>query len=336
MKIGNLDTNDRVIIVAEIGNNHEGSFEVAARLVREAAACGADAVKFQVFRTEHLVGRTSKARFDQLKSFELDLHQVEQLSDLAHSLGVPFIASAFDPATARGVENLVDAFKIASGDNNFYPLLAAVARTGKPVIISTGSTDISQISRTVTFMEERWKEGDVRGGLALLHCVSCYPVPEEQANLLAIPSLAERFGYPVGYSDHTMGIRASVMAVTLGARIIEKHFTLSKSYSAFRDHQLSSDPPELLDLVRQVRHASLMLGEKSKFLLPCEIESAMAIRRSIVAGSDMPEGHSLLFSDLTWTRPAQGLDPGEESRLIGRRLVHPVRFGDILTEKDVL
>ncbi|MDD1662941.1 MAG: N-acetylneuraminate synthase family protein [Methanomicrobiales archaeon] len=336
MKIGSLDTRDRVIIVAEIGNNHEGSFENAEKLVGGAAACGADAVKFQVFRTEHLVSRVDRARFDQLKSFELSLEQFGHLADLAHTLDLAVLVTAFDPETARRTEGFADGYKIASGDNAFFPLLDAVARSGKPVIISTGSSDFSRISRAITFMEKSWEERNFRRELALLHCVSCYPVPDEQANLFAILSLAEKFGYPVGYSDHTLGTQASVMAVALGARIIEKHFTLSKSYSSFRDHQLSADPPELQDLVRQVRRATLMLGGERKVLLPCEVESAGAIRRSIVAGSDLPEGHTLLLSDLTWTRPAGGLDPGEEFRLIGKKLRHPVRFGDKLTEKDVL
>jgi N,N'-diacetyllegionaminate synthase len=335
MRIGNLDTGDRVIIVAEIGNNHEGSVETAERLIQEAAACGADAVKFQIFRTEHLVGRANRARFDQLKSFELSLEQFGHLADLAHTLNLAVIVTAFDPETARRTEGFADGYKIASGDNAFFPLLDAVAQSGKPVIISTGSSDFSRISRAITFMEKSWKERNVRGELALLHCVSCYPVPDEQANLFAIPSLAERFGYPVGYSDHTLGTQASVMAVALGSRILERHFTLSKSYSAFRDHQLSSDPPELRELARQVRQATLMLGDGRKTLRPCEEEGAEAIRRSIVAGLDLPEGHSLLLSDLTWTRPAGGLEPGEEGQLVGRKLRHPVRSGDRLTMDDV-
>jgi N,N'-diacetyllegionaminate synthase len=335
MRIGGLDTADRVIIVAEIGNNHEGNYDVAEKLVREAAACGADAVKFQVFRAEHLAGTGNPARLAQLKSYELTVREFQQLSDLAHAVGLLFIATAFDPATARGIRDFTDAYKVASGDNNFYPLLGEVARSGKPLMISTGSSDRARIALAVSHMESAWKEKGVPGELALLHCVSCYPVPPAEANLLAIPFIAGEFGYTVGYSDHTLGIQAPVMAVTLGARILEKHFTLSRSYSSFRDHQLSADPPELQELVRQVRQATLMLGGKGKALLPCEAESAAAIRRSIVAASDLPAGHSLLPSDLAWTRPAGGLDPGEEHRLTGKRLRHPVRFGDRLTEEDV-
>jgi N,N'-diacetyllegionaminate synthase len=335
MRIGGLDTADRVIIVAEIGNNHEGNYDVAEKLVREAAACGADAVKFQVFRAEHLAGTGNPARLAQLKSYELTVREFQQLSDLAHAVGLLFIATAFDPATARGIRDFTDAYKVASGDNNFYPLLGEVARSGKPLMISTGSSDRARIALAVSHVESAWKEKGVPGELALLHCVSCYPVPPAEANLLAIPFIAGEFGYTVGYSDHTLGIQAPVMAVTLGARILEKHFTLSRSYSSFRDHQLSADPPELQELVRQVRQATLMLGGKGKALLPCEAESAAAIRRSIVAASDLPAGHSLLPSDLAWTRPAGGLDPGEEHRLTGKRLRHPVRFGDRLTEEDV-
>jgi N,N'-diacetyllegionaminate synthase len=336
MRIGHLSTDDRVIIVAEIGNNHEGNYETAKSLVREAAAAGADAVKFQVFRAEHLVSRSNRARFDQLKSYELGPERFEYLAGLARSLGLAVIVTAFDPEIALGAKGWADAYKIASGDNNFFPLLAAVARSGKPVILSTGSSDLSRVSRAVRFLEERWKEARIRGELALLHCVSCYPVPPGQANLSAIPALAREFGCTVGYSDHTLGIQAPVLTVALGARIIEKHFTLNRTMSAFRDHQLSSDPPEMRELVGRIREATLMLGQGRKALLPCEEEGAGAIRRSIVAASDLPSGHPLLLSDMAWTRPAGGLDPGEEGRLVGRRLRHPVRAGDRLTEEDVL
>jgi N,N'-diacetyllegionaminate synthase len=335
MRIGTLDTADRVIIIAEIGNNHEGDFAVAERLIREAAAAGADAVKFQVFRAEHLAGTGNPARLAQLKSYELSIRQFREISELAHSEGLLFVATAFDPEIARDIGEFTDAYKVASGDNSFYPLLGVVARSGKPLMISTGSSDRARVALAVSHVEAAWRERGSPGELALLHCVSCYPVPPEQANLLAIPFLAGEFGYTVGYSDHTLGIQAPVMAVALGARILEKHFTLSRSHSSFRDHQLSADPPEMKELVKRVREASLMLGGAGKALLPCEAESAGAIRRSIVAASDLPEGHSLLPSDLAWTRPAGGLAPGEEHRLIGRRLRHPVRSGDRLTGEDV-
>jgi sialic acid synthase SpsE len=334
MKIGSVDLKREVLLVAEIGNNHEGRYAVAEELVRQAAACGVQAVKFQTFRTEHYVSRGDSARFKRLKSFELSGAEFRRLSELAHSLGLLFISTPFDLGSAQLLEPLVDGYKIASGDNSFYPLIANVARTGKPLIISTGLSDYAQVTRAVDFVRKQWK-GQPEGPLALLHCVSSYPVPPEQVNLRAIPFLAARFGLPIGYSDHTIGLDAAVLAVALGARIVEKHFTLDKAFSDFRDHQLSADPNELRDLVRRVQLGSAMLGEFDKKTQPCEAQSATALRRSIVAGADLPRGHRLEACNLTWIRPGGGLAPGEEARLLGRSLKQDVRFGDLLTESDV-
>lgn len=335
MQIGNFDLQAKVLIVAEIGNNHEGNFEIAKELVREAAKCGVAAVKFQTFNTEHYVSRSDVARFERLKSFELSHEQFGELAELARSLGMLFISTPFDLGSAAFLENIVDAFKIASGDNDYYPLLAHIARVNKPLIISTGASDLQQVSRTVAFVRDQWAKNHRPGELALLHCVSSYPVPAVQANLLAIPFLAENFDCTIGYSDHTQGINAALLAVGLGARLIEKHFTLDKQFSDFRDHQLSADPPEMRTLVQAVAQASLMLGKFEKKIQPCEEPSRSAIRRSIVAGADLPAGHRVVFSDLTWIRPAGELGPGEEDQLIGKVLKRAVRFGEQLRASDV-
>ena len=335
MRIGDFNLDDKVLVVAEIGNNHEGKFEIAEELVRQAADCGVAAVKFQTFNTEHYVSQSDGARFARLKSFELSHRQFGQLAELARKLGMLFISTPFDLGSAAFLEKIVDAFKIASGDNNYYPLLAHVARVNKPLIISTGASDLQQVSRTVRFVTNQWKENRMAGQLALLHCVSSYPVPLEQANLLTIPFLAESFDCTIGYSDHTEGINAALLAVGLGARLIEKHFTLDKHFSDFRDHQLSADPPEMRKLVEQVAQASLMLGKFEKTIQPCEQPSMTAIRRSIVAAANLPAAHRIDFSDLTWIRPAGGLAPGHEDQLVGKVLKRTVQFGDQLGTSDV-
>jgi sialic acid synthase SpsE len=335
MQIGSCDLEERVLIVAEIGNNHEGNFEIAKDLVRKAAASGVAAVKFQTFNTEHYVSRSDAARFERLKSFELSHDQFNELAGLARSLGMLFISTPFDLQSAAFLENIVDAFKIASGDNNYYPLLAQVARSHKPIIVSTGASDLTQVARTVAFVKDQWMNLGVQGQLAVLHCVSSYPVPPEQANLRAIPFLAGNFDCTIGYSDHTQGIDAAVLAVGLGARLIEKHFTLDKNFSDFRDHQLSADPPEMGRLVQAVAQASSMLGQFGKTIQPCEEPALGAIRRSIVAGRDLPAQHRVALSDLTWIRPAGGLAPGNEDQLIGKVLKRSVRFGERLLASDV-
>jgi len=335
MKIGGFDLTQKVLIVAEIGNNHEGDFVTAQKLVGEAAACGVGAVKFQVFRTRHFVSAGDRARYDRLSSFELSYEQFGELHRLAKSLGLLFIATPLDLESAAFLEGIVDAYKIASGDNNFYPLIECVCRTGMPIIVSSGLTDIDGIRKSKAFIEERWRTFGIRQNLAILHCVSSYPVPPEQANLGAIPLLIRELKCTVGYSDHTLGIQACVIGAALGARIIEKHFTLDKEYSDFRDHRLSADPAEMTELARRIGEVGVMLGAGEKIVQAAEAESARLARRSIVAGADFPAGHRVRLEDLTWIRPAVGLPPGEEARIVGKRLRRAVAFGEPILSADV-
>lgn len=337
MKIGNFDTDERVLVMAEIGNNHEGDFGVAKELTQAAAALGVSAVKFQTFRTEYYVSKSDENRFARLKSFELTLEQFRELRELAHSLGLLFISTPLDLDSAAGLEDMVDAYKIASGDNTFYPLISQVVRTGKPTIISTGLSDSQQVKRIVDFVQRQWnKIGITDRQLALLHCVSSYPVASEQANLRSIPYLLENFpGVAVGYSDHTEGITAALAAVALGARIVEKHFTLDEHYSDFRDHQLSADPAEMKELVWRIKEEEKMLGSYGKNAQRSELETVGVVRRSIVAAHGMPRGHVITAGDLIWIRPAGGLAPGEENKLIGKRLKRSVGFGEKILADDV-
>ncbi|HRY28809.1 MAG TPA: N-acetylneuraminate synthase family protein [Elusimicrobiota bacterium] len=335
MKIGRFDTTEKVLVVAEIGNNHEGRFEVAEQLVRRAAECGADAVKFQTYKTEKFVSARDAARFQRLKSFELTQPQFEKLAALAHSLNLLFISTPLDMDSAEFLAPIVDAFKVASGDNTFYPLIEKVVLTGKPVIVSAGLTDYGEILETVKFMGRCRKKGGVSGETAVLHCVSLYPTPPDQAGLRAIRFLTEKMDCAVGYSDHTTGLEAVVAAVALGARIVEKHFTLDKNFSDFRDHKISADPGELAELVRRVRTVSLMLGELEKKARPEERRMAPSVRRSIAASRDLPAGHRLTREDLMWIRPGEGLPPGQEKRLLGKKLKRTVRPGEFLSPIDV-
>jgi N,N'-diacetyllegionaminate synthase len=333
MRIGSFDTSDRVLVIAEIGNNHEGSLERARALVEEAAAAGADAVKFQTFRTEHFVHRSDSERFARLERFRLSFDEFAELAELARSRGLLFVSTALDLESARFLAETADCLKIASGDNDFLPLLDVAARAAMPLIISTGLADVEQLDRTVTFVER------ARGswnGLALVQCVSSYPAPDEEVNLLAIGLLGERYpGWTIGYSDHTLGLEAAPLAVAAGARIVEKHFTLDKGLSDFRDHQLSTDPAELRALVERVRAAERFAGRREKVLQPSESENAVTVRRSIAAGGDFPAGHRLREGDLTWLRPGDGMRPGEEHELVGKALRRAVGFGDQLRPDDV-
>ena len=333
MNIGDINISEQVLIVAEIGNNHEGKFDVAQELVRQAADCGVHAVKFQAFRADHYVSQSDFARFNRLKSFELSQAQFVKLADLAHSLGLLFISTPFDLESARFLVPIVDAIKVASGDNNFYPLINQVSQSDKPLIISTGISDLDQVKTTFRLVKDRRQGRNLE--LIFLHCIASYPVPLEQVNLLAIPFLSEQLGLPIGYSDHTLGIDASIIAVALGACVVEKHFTLDKAFSDFRDHQLSADPEEMKGLVIKIKSTSAMMGVYAKAVQPCETGMSAVIRRSIAAGKDLTTGHILEFEDLTWIRPAGGCNPGEEEKLIGKKLKRDVLFGELLHVTDV-
>jgi N,N'-diacetyllegionaminate synthase len=330
VKIGSFDTDRSVFVVAEIGNNHEGKFDAACRLVEAAAASGADAVKFQTFRAELFVGRADEARFRRLKSFELSQDQFRELAGIARSKNVMFLSTPLDLPSADFLEPLVEAFKIASGDNTFYPLIERAAQSGKPLILSAGLADLAQIRRSVDFARSKGARD-----LAVLHCVSSYPVPPDQANLRAIPALAGQLDATIGYSDHTMGIEAAVLAAALGARIIEKHFTLDHDTSDFRDHKLSAEPGELKELVRRIREGGAMLGSGEKRAQPCEEAGLTAFRRSIVAARDLSVGSILDAKDLLWLRPGGGLAPGQEHLLVGRKLLRPLAMGERIRPADV-
>jgi N-acetylneuraminate synthase/N,N'-diacetyllegionaminate synthase len=282
---------------------------------------------------ERLVSADQKDRIAQLNRFRFTHEQFMQLKDTADRQGVLFLSTPFDLDSARFLESLVPAFKIASGDIDFFPLLQTVALTGKPVMLSSGLATLDEIQRAVTCIRDVWQRECIDQELAVLHCVASYPTPPDEANLRCIETLRQP-GVTVGYSDHTLGIEAPVLAVALGARIIEKHFTLDKNYSEFRDHHISADPEEMADLVRRVRTAAAMLGDGKKEPQPCERASLHTIRRSIVAGRPLSRGHCICLDDLSWTRPQKGMKAGQENLIVGKRLTADLAEGDLILPEN--
>lgn len=329
MQIRSHDTADRAFIIAEVGNNHEGDFGLAKEMVHQAADSGADAVKFQTFRTEQFICRDDESRFQRLKSFELSYDQFAELGDMARKAGLVFISTPLDMESAEFLDGEVDAFKIASSDNNFWPLINYAAMSGKPVILSTGLAGLNEIRAAVNHIHTCQGGINARAELGVLHCVSSYPTPPEQANLGAIRTLqSELPACAVGYSDHTQGIEAAVLSVAMGAEIIEKHFTIAHDHSDFRDHQLSADPAEMKELVRQVRSAETMIGKGKLGMEDCERENAPLIRRSIAARIPLQAGHTISQDDLIWVRPGDGIPPGKEDTVVGKTLNAALNAGD--------
>lgn len=336
MNIANIDLRRRRVLIAEIGNNHEGDAGLAKRLAHAAVDAGAHIVKFQVIDPQRLVQRAQADRIAQLTRFRLALETFAAIGAEVRQRGALFMVSAFDIESLAAIAPHVDAVKIASGDLDFDPMLTAAAALGKPVVLSTGMSTTAEIERAIGIVAAALPAGTtVAERLAILHCVSLYPTPLEQANLAAIPALARRFGLTTGYSDHTLGIEAAVLALGVGARLIEKHFTLDKNQSAFRDHALSATPDEFAQLARLVDAADAALGGGDRDRVDADAATRGAARRSIVALHDLPAGTVLRREHLDCVRPPGGLPPSSLASVIGRRLTRALTAHERIALADL-
>jgi sialic acid synthase SpsE len=320
---------DRVLVVAEIGNNHEGDPAAARALVHAAADAGCDAVKLQVMRADAFVRPSDTARLAQMRRFELSGAVVAELCGLGRALGLLVVATPLDDPSLALLDGRVDALKIASGDNDHLPLVRAAAERDVPLIVSAGLADLATVGAAVDAV--RGVRGGDGPGLWLLQCTSAYPAAPEDANLAAMATLRTAFGTPVGYSDHTLGIEVAVAAVAAGARMVEKHLTLDHATSGFRDHALSADPAQMRALVQRVRWTERVLGDPARRPVPAEAPLLTAARRSVVAARDLPAGTVLAPGDLTCMRPRDGLPPAALPGLLGRRVAVPVTRGEAVT-----
>jgi N-acetylneuraminate synthase len=315
-----------VFIVAEAGVNHNGDIALARRLVDVAAEAGADAVKFQSFRSEALVSRSApkaayqretteadESQYQMLRRLELTGDQHAELRDRSAKRGILFFSSPFDEPSADALEGLgVALFKIPSGEITNLPFLCHVALKGKPIILSTGMSTLAEVAEAVAAIR-----GAGDPPLALLHCLSAYPAPAAEMNLRAMDTLRQRFGCPVGLSDHSPGIELAVAAVALGAAVIEKHFTLDKGLPG-PDHRASLDPGELAGLVRSVRNVEAALGDGDKRPMPSEMETRRVARKSLTAARPIRAGEKLTADGVARKRPGTGISPADWPRVAGR------------------
>ena len=311
----NLNKLKKTFIIAEIGNNHEGSFNVACKLIEKAKKAGVDAVKFQTFDTKKYVNQNDVERFKRLKKFELTKEEFFKLSLIAKNNNLKFISTPFDINSAIFLNNIVDCFKISSGDNNYYQLIEKVLKFKKNTIISTGLLNFKDMSNLYKFIK-KLKFNNSK--IAFLHCVSSYPVEDKEANLLSISFLKKKFPFTIGYSDHTLGINAAIAATVLGAKIIEKHFTLDNNYSKFRDHQLSLNPINMKYLVESIRSIESMMGKEQKVVQPREKKNFSSMRRSLYLSRDVVKNSKIKVKDINIIRPFASLEPIDLNKIIGK------------------
>jgi sialic acid synthase SpsE len=357
MKIGTrqIGGGAPVYVIAELGVNHDGSADRAMEMVELAADAGADAVKFQFFRTDLLMGRAAKLAAYQkvagerdpvamLRRLELPISTLARLARRAHDLGVHAIVTVFSLGLVPEAETVAwDAYKTASPDIVHRPLLEALAATGRPLIVSAGASTLDEVSRAAEWLRP------ARGRLAFLQCVSCYPTKGPDASIMAMRAVAEATGCPTGYSDHTPDVDAGAVAAGLGATILEKHFTYSRR-AAGPDHAASLEPAEFRAYASMAREESTMRhwmdgtipaapdprwGPSEKRVLECERDVRAVSRQSITAARELRAGEVLRAADLTVKRPGTGLEPWMIDRVIGRTLARDVGADLPLTEADI-
>lgn len=329
VKLGHLVIGEEspCFIIAEAGVNHNGDVELAKRLVEEAKACGADAVKFQTFTTESVITlEAPKARYQQqttdptesqtemLRKLQLSYEDFRQLKAYADKVGVLFFSTPHDASDIEFLVSMeVPVLKVSSMDIVNVPLLEEIGCRKVPVILSTGMATLSEVERALDTLRDAGCPGVV-----LLHCVTNYPIRDEEANLRVIDTLARAFGVVVGFSDHSVGIAVTLAAVALGAKVIEKHFTLDCSLPG-PDHTVSLEPSAFAQMVTDIRRVEKAMGSGIKRPLPVELENRKAMRRSLVAATEIPAGAILTREHLTLKRPGTGLGAEFIPLLIGRR-----------------
>jgi N-acetylneuraminate synthase/N,N'-diacetyllegionaminate synthase len=340
VKIGNrtVGEGEPVFIIAEAGSNHDRKLAQAKKLVDVAASAGADAVKFQTFSADKIVARIGpkaeymekvsekESVYEIFKRIELPREWHQELMEYADKRGLIFLSSPFDEEAVDLLDELgVPAFKVASGELTNLPLVKYMARKGKPLIVSTGAATMEEVKEVVSVVRSTGNKK-----IVLLHCVANYPAAPEDANLLAMSALKQKFKLPVGYSDHTLGITAPLAAAALGAVMIEKHFTLSRKLPG-PDHFYAIEPNELKTMVVGIRAVEKLRGVPIKRPVKAEEESRKLGRRSIFAKIDIPAGVIIKREMLVILRPAIGLAPKYLESVVGKRAKRVIKEREAIT-----
>ncbi|MFY9088409.1 N-acetylneuraminate synthase [Arcobacter aquimarinus] len=318
---------NKVFIIAEAGVNHNGSIELAKKLIDVASESGADAVKFQTFKAEKLVSKNAQkadyqkqttnkteSQFDMIKKLELDMDTHKELIAYCKTKNIMFLSTPFDHDSIELLNNLgLEIFKIPSGEITNLPYLRYIGKLNKKVILSTGMADIGEIEDALDILISA---GTKKENITILHANTMYPTPMEDVNLKAMVTIGNTFDIAYGYSDHTLGIEVDIAAVALGACCVEKHFTLDKMMEG-PDHKASLEPHELKSMIKAIRNIELALGSCVKKPSKSEIPNMQIARKSIVAKMDIKKGEILSEEKITIKRPGNGINPMRWDEIVG-------------------
>ena len=332
-----------VFFIAEAGVNHNGDLSLAKDLVDVAADAGADAVKFQTFAVDRIVATgaetasyqkergAGESQRDMLARYELSPKAHEELCDHCDDAGITFLSTPFDQLSVTLLDDLdLPAIKVGSGELTNHPLLRSISRLGRPMIVSTGMATMTEVRAAYDAIVET--NPDV--SLSLLHCVSAYPTEIGDVNLRAMQTMAEQFPVPVGFSDHTTAVEMPGLAVSAGATVVEKHFTLDRSQSG-PDHEASLEPAELSTCVEIARRAAVARGTRGKEPVAAEAETRSVARKSLHAARDLTRGEKITDDAVTILRPATGLPPTDLHAVLGARVAVDVQQHAPITSEVV-
>lgn len=311
----------QIKIIAEIGGNHEGDFDYAKELVHLVSESGAEIVKFQVYTGESIVNKkVDPDRARHFNKFALSTDQYLELAELAENLGLEFNASIWDIRQIDVFDKYLKFYKIGSGDLTAYPLLKKIAISTKPIILSTGLSTYDEIKSTLDFICEVNPFYQNKGNLTLLQCTSMYPIPDDEANLNVMLELKKRFGYRVGYSDHTVGTKAAEIAVAMGAEVLELHFTDQKENRSFRDHQVSFTKEDIVALKESIENIRILQSNGEKSPTKSELQSGhvKSFRRSLYLKRNIQKGTIVAEADLIALRPCEGIGAEYLNDLVGK------------------
>lgn len=340
--------NHKVLVIAEAGVNHNGSFELAKKLIDSAAKSGADYIKFQTFKTELNISKTAKkadyqientnnnveTQFEMVKKLELSFDDFKKIKEYCDKLNIGFLSTGFDFESVDFLDKLgMDYFKIPSGEITNKPLLKHIASKKRPIILSTGMANINEIKMALNILI---KNGCKKNIITVLHCNTEYPTPYIDVNLNAMNSIHKLLGVNVGYSDHTLGIEVPIAAVAIGAQVIEKHFTLNKNLPG-PDHKSSLDPDELKSMVLSIRNTEAAIsGSGVKEPSKSEIKNIDIARKSLYLKNDVTKGQLLIENDLITLRPGNGISPMQIENVIGRKLKKNLKRFTKLSFEDLI